>query len=229
MEDSMYKKGFQQTDNIDKIVKRNFWSDLLENFYFVYQKFLIIGVILFLFCIVSLVIQGKKMPSGLQKSNSMSVTSLFGKKSHNSANDSLQSGVENDSQLAETQVPQKTLIPVPAYNDAEENIDEDSQDTYDDNEEEYEYTEDSEEFIFSDSDIRKLTRSDIQHKTKKELRIARNEIYARHGRRFRDSELQQYFDSKDWYDGTIEPEDFDDATYLSELERRNAKYIQKFE
>ncbi|MFR9148557.1 MAG: YARHG domain-containing protein [Hungatella sp.] len=31
------------------------------------------------------------------------------------------------------------------------------------------------------------------------LRFAKNEIYARHGRRFHDSELQGYFDQLSWY------------------------------
>lgn len=36
-----------------------------------------------------------------------------------------------------------------------------------------------------------------------ELRIARNEIYARHGLIFKAGDLNDYFSSKDWYEGTV--------------------------
>ena len=84
------------------------------------------------------------------------------------------------------------------------------------------------EYIFPTSDTRKLTKSDIKGKSKKELRIGRNEIYARHGRRFQDEELQDYFDSQLWYEGTTDPQDFSEDE-LSSVEKRNARYIQKFE
>ncbi len=60
------------------------------------------------------------------------------------------------------------------------------------------------------------------------LRYARNEIYARHGRRFSDQELQAYFDGKSWYQGTIEPEDFEESL-LSEIEKTNAELILMYE
>ena len=69
----------------------------------------------------------------------------------------------------------------------------------------------------------------MKGKSARQLRIARNEIYARHGRLFVDQELQDYFDSKDWYFGYIEPEDFVETEELSKLERRNALFIRKFE
>ena len=64
--------------------------------------------------------------------------------------------------------------------------------------------------------------------TDEEIRIARNEIYARHGRRFNDSELQEYFDSLSWYYGYIEPEDFVETEELSKLERKNARFLAKY-
>lgn len=85
------------------------------------------------------------------------------------------------------------------------------------------------DYILPHSNTRKVTMADIKNLTKKERRLARNEIYARHGRRFLDKKLQKYFDSKNWYYGTIEPEDFVDSEHLSKLERRNAKFILKHE
>ena len=61
-----------------------------------------------------------------------------------------------------------------------------------------------------------------------QLRLARNEIYARHGRRFNDAQLQAYFDSKSWYHGTIAPDAFD-ASVLNDTELANIARIQEVE
>ena len=60
------------------------------------------------------------------------------------------------------------------------------------------------------------------------LRLGRNEIYARHGRRFLDEEIQSYFDSMPWYEGTIEPEDFKESV-LNKYEKRNLQKIKLYE
>lgn len=61
-----------------------------------------------------------------------------------------------------------------------------------------------------------------------QLRLARNEIYARHGRRFNDAQLQAYFDGKSWYHGTIAPDAFD-ASVLNDTELANIARIQEVE
>ncbi|MCH4071628.1 YARHG domain-containing protein [Pseudoramibacter sp.] len=71
-----------------------------------------------------------------------------------------------------------------------------------------------------------LTASDIAGFSAKECDYALNEIYAREGRRFNSTELQDYFDSKRWYSGTIDPDDFDDDTMLSGVERDNAEFLR---
>ncbi|MDR2023644.1 MAG: YARHG domain-containing protein [Hungatella sp.] len=58
------------------------------------------------------------------------------------------------------------------------------------------------------------------------MRIAKNEIYARHGRQFADQELQRYFNQCSWYEGRIAPEDFEE-NMLNETERFNISLIQK--
>ena len=87
----------------------------------------------------------------------------------------------------------------------------------------------TENYILQYSSIKELKKSDLEDLSKSELRLARNEIYARHGRRFQDQELQGYFDSQEWYTGYIEPEDFIDSEELSDLERKNINFIKKFE
>lgn len=84
------------------------------------------------------------------------------------------------------------------------------------------------QYILEGSDVRYISESELTGMTEEELRYARNEIYARHGRRFDDAGLQSYFDSKDWYNGTISPEDFD-ATSLSEVEKVNLETIVAYE
>lgn len=73
-----------------------------------------------------------------------------------------------------------------------------------------------------------LDYSDISGLSSAELRLARNEIYAREGRLFDDQSLQVYFDSQAWYNGYIAPKDFKDS-YLSPIEKKNVDFIKKYE
>ena len=84
------------------------------------------------------------------------------------------------------------------------------------------------DYILPESSTRYLTRQDLYGLTKDQLRLARNEIYARHGRKFQTQEIQDYFNSKSWYTGTIEPKDFREE-YLNVYEKENVKLIQSLE
>ena len=83
-------------------------------------------------------------------------------------------------------------------------------------------------YIFPDSDTELLTEDDLEGLTADECKIARNEIYARHGRKFKDEELQAYFDACEWYEGTIDPDDFKE-TDLSDIEIANKDLIVAYE
>lgn len=104
------------------------------------------------------------------------------------------------------------------YDDSD--LSEDS-DNYADSSEENEY-------VLPDSDKRKLKKSDLKGLSKEELRIARNEIYARHGRMFDDKKLQKYFDSQSWYEGTVPASEFSEDV-LSSVEKKNVAFIRQFE
>ena len=80
------------------------------------------------------------------------------------------------------------------------------------------------EYVLAESNTRYYTADELKNLTGDELLIARNEIYARHGRKFNNAELQQYFNSKSWYSGTIAPENFD-TSVLNSYERENGKAI----
>lgn len=58
-----------------------------------------------------------------------------------------------------------------------------------------------------------------------QLWIARNEIFARHGRQFENVYLKQYFESCSWYDGTVKNSKFDDSV-LNDIEKENLKAIK---
>lgn len=83
-------------------------------------------------------------------------------------------------------------------------------------------------YIIEDSDTKKLTADMLDGFDKDELKLARCEIYARHGRRFNSYDIQAYFDEQSWYTGDIDPEDFDDSV-LSDVEKYNIRLIKKYE
>lgn len=84
------------------------------------------------------------------------------------------------------------------------------------------------EYVFADSSEYELYEGDCDGLTALECRIAKNEIYARHGRKFKDEALQNYFESCSWYNGTIEPEDFTEDM-LSDTEISNLQTIGSYE
>ena len=80
------------------------------------------------------------------------------------------------------------------------------------------------DYILPNSDSELLTLDDIKDLSLQEVNYAKNEIYARHGRKFKSKELQNYFNSKSWYKGTIDPENFSEAS-LSSIEGKNARLL----
>lgn len=92
-------------------------------------------------------------------------------------------------------------------------------------------SEEEDDYILPNSAEEYLTMEDLEGLSPKELRLARNEIMARHGRKFGDPELSAYFESKDWYEGTIDGETFDaeHTGELNEYELRNVNLILSME
>ena len=77
------------------------------------------------------------------------------------------------------------------------------------------------DYILHDSDVRILGLSDISELSKDELRLARNEIYARNGYVFQSDDLQAYFSVKSWY---VADPSYDSS--LSATEKRNVELIK---
>ncbi len=84
------------------------------------------------------------------------------------------------------------------------------------------------DYILPDSSTSYLTADDVSYLTPDQFRLARNEIYARHGRKFSAQDLQSYFDSKSWYQGTIEPSAFNESV-LNDCEKANIRLLQSME
>lgn len=71
-----------------------------------------------------------------------------------------------------------------------------------------------------------LTDSDLAGFSKAQLRIMRNEIYARHGYIFKSKDLKDYFAKKDWYSGTVSDLN---KIKLNKIEKQNVELIKFYE
>jgi hypothetical protein len=78
-------------------------------------------------------------------------------------------------------------------------------------------------YVIPDSQNRLLTAADLTRLSASQLRIARNEIYARHGFRFRSADLAAYFAKMPWYTPMT------DQVSLSPIEQANVDLIGKYE
>lgn len=90
------------------------------------------------------------------------------------------------------------------------------------------------DYIFENSNSSYLKESDLENMSIKEINYAKNEIYARHGRTFKSKELQEYFNSKKWYQelDKIDWEEFDahpDKYQLNDYELKNAVLLKNKE
>jgi hypothetical protein len=83
------------------------------------------------------------------------------------------------------------------------------------------------EYIFSFSDTRVISDSEINNLHPALLTYARNEIFARHGYVFSNPELKNYFESKLWYKAN--PSFKGDTEGLNLIEKENLKIIQQRE
>ena len=86
-------------------------------------------------------------------------------------------------------------------------------------------------YILPDSASRVYSQSELSKLSKSKLRLARNEIYARHGRKFNSKDLQDYFNGCSWYKGTVDAATFDAnvTSYLNDYEIENLSAITKAE
>lgn len=87
----------------------------------------------------------------------------------------------------------------------------------------------AQDFILPKSDGEYYTAEELSSLSDFELYVARNEIYAYHGRMFVNADLQQHFASKSWYKPRYTPEEFDRMVVLNMYEKANAETILAIE
>ena len=78
---------------------------------------------------------------------------------------------------------------------------------------------------YPQSSTRELTEKDVENLKADELRIMRNEIYARHGYGFKMADMRDHFDKLDWY----MPVAVNITTKLTRTEQKNAELIKRYE
>lgn len=79
--------------------------------------------------------------------------------------------------------------------------------------------------IYPQASDRLLTSDDVSNLTGWELKIMRNEIFARHGYIFKKEEMRNYFMYEKWY--VPRYENVDDM--LSDVEKKNIELIKRYE
>ncbi len=119
-------------------------------------------------------------------------------------------------------------------NETDYNYDDDYYYDYDDENDDYDDYNDlgddyelNSEYILPNSDSEKLTNELVNSLSESDISLAINEIYARHGRRFQNEDLQEYFDEKEWYNGTIDAENFDESVF-NKIEKYNIRLLSKY-
>lgn len=79
--------------------------------------------------------------------------------------------------------------------------------------------------IYPQASDKLLTSDDVSNLDAWELKIMRNEIYARHGYIFKTPEMKDYFSSQRWYSPRYE--NVDDQ--LTDVEKKNIALIKRYE
>ena len=89
----------------------------------------------------------------------------------------------------------------------------------------------SHEYVIFDSDSRYITESDLELLSKEDVVLARNEIFARYGRKFNTEWIRNYFKSKSRYTEVYSSEEFDAIVdrVFNEYERANILTIVSYE
>lgn len=73
---------------------------------------------------------------------------------------------------------------------------------------------------------RYATYNDIRYMDKGQIRVLRNSIYARHGRKFKDANLRAYFRTQSWYTPRY---DEIPASRLNNYEKTNIQFLKSHE
>ena len=84
------------------------------------------------------------------------------------------------------------------------------------------------DYFINNSDVIYFSESDIAGFDANDCRLARNGIYAKMGRKFKDAGLTNFFSQYYWYNPVIEPDNFSD-TWLNACQISNRDLIVSYE
>lgn len=95
----------------------------------------------------------------------------------------------------------------------------------------YDTSVSSQDYVLPGSASKYYSRSELEKMSLWELYLARNEIFARHGRGFKSQDLTDYFATKRWYTQTYTPEEFDaiSSSQLNDCELKNVQTMYEIE
>lgn len=86
--------------------------------------------------------------------------------------------------------------------------------------------------IYPEASSRLLDCSELVNKTKKQLGVMRNEIFARHGYKFKTVKYIKYFENQLWYNNMTKNSNSSEyiyRNYLTKIERENIALIREYE
>ena len=85
-------------------------------------------------------------------------------------------------------------------------------------------------YILPDSSSYYYSYGELSGMSSYDLYLARNEIFARHGRMFNNADLQEYFNSQAWYEPIYSPSQFDSmGNVLNDVEQKNVNVMRQIE
>lgn len=79
--------------------------------------------------------------------------------------------------------------------------------------------------MFPEGSERRLTNDDVYDLSPRELKIMRNEIFARHGFIFKTNDMRNHFSTQAWY----RPLNENVTNMLSQIEQENVNFIRAYE
>lgn len=79
--------------------------------------------------------------------------------------------------------------------------------------------------LYPQASTRLLESSDLEGKSKLELKIMRNEIFARYGYMFKTDDMKKHFGAQSWY----RPSAADVSSRLTQIEKKNIEFIKQYE
>ncbi|MCH8507040.1 MAG: YARHG domain-containing protein [Ectothiorhodospiraceae bacterium] len=77
--------------------------------------------------------------------------------------------------------------------------------------------------------VSRLSRTELSQKSKRELDLIRNEIFARHGYIFQMSKYRDYFNGQPWYSPRYTCREFKDKSPLTDVQNYNVALIRRYQ